>query len=80
LASIEHVGTRLAIADAQALSSLDGLQNITGVLSELWLYNTDVPYCQICDFLAQLDEDPVPMYVHDNQNDSCWGVGGLLCP
>jgi hypothetical protein len=66
------------------LTNLKGLTNLIQVSDKIEIeYNPDLPYCEICKLISQLETQPQkPSRIHENKVDACWSVedASLNCP
>jgi len=81
LSALTSLGGDLRIDHNDNLTSLEGLSALTSMGEDLWVVNNvALPYCEICDFLAQLESPPPYDTVNGNLLDSCWSGSELTCP
>ena len=59
----------------------DGMYNLGTINGDLAVTgNGTLPYCEICDLLAQLSGFGGAITAEDNVADPCWTDAGLDCP
>jgi hypothetical protein len=78
LTSLGPEGMRILWCDE--LTGLGGVDNLTLIDGDLTVVgNPQLPFCEICPLLEQLDEPPSSLIVSDNLDDECGsGDAGIL--
>ncbi len=62
----------LAISGNSQITNLDGFVNLLSVSENFQIkQNPQIPDCEVCELLAQLDEEPYEITVHSNLDDTC---------